>query len=257
MDVLPEVLRVAISEALTSGKKLSWSVWDNGEITSVKLLWKPDVSSPVRSEIPPRPVAPSILHLRSRHNVKKKRSPSSWRRSNQRLKSFLEKKSSQERQERGTVVIGESQEFPATPINAPQPPPSSQSDGDRMDADSNSEDRALKGGREPIQATAVDSVDEKDDRSLDEVLQGSHNILYEAKDDATGVSFEKNGVKEWLPIVVTKKGKELSVKELERCKRIVYFQNENGPHFSIRKGNCQFPTPIARRTRSWIKSEAS
>ena len=35
---LPEVLRVAISEALTSGKKLSWSVWENGEITSVKLL---------------------------------------------------------------------------------------------------------------------------------------------------------------------------------------------------------------------------
>ena len=63
MDALPEVLRVAISEALTSGKKLSWSVWDNGEITSVKLLWKSDVSSPVRSEIPPRPVAPSILEL--------------------------------------------------------------------------------------------------------------------------------------------------------------------------------------------------
>ena len=34
----PEVLQVAISEALTSGKKLSWSVWDNREITSVKLL---------------------------------------------------------------------------------------------------------------------------------------------------------------------------------------------------------------------------
>ena len=76
-----------------------------------------------------------------------------------------------------------------------------------MNADSNSEDGALKGGREPIQATAVDSVDEKDDRSLDEVLQGSHNILYEAKDDATGVSFEKNGVKEWVPIVVTRKGR--------------------------------------------------
>ena len=84
-----------------------------------------------------------------------------------------------------------------------------------------------------------------------------HVYIYEAKDDATGVSFEKNGVKEWVPIVVTKKGKELSVKELERSKRIVYFQNENGPHFSIRKGNCQFPTPIARRTCSRIKPETS
>ena len=111
MEALPEVLRVAVSEALTSGKKLSWSVWDNGEITSVKLLWKPDVSSPVQSEIPPRPAAASTLHLRPRHNVKKKRSPSSWRRSNQRLKSFLEKQNGQERQECGTVVIGESQEM--------------------------------------------------------------------------------------------------------------------------------------------------
>ena len=40
METLPEVLRVVISKALTSGKKLSWNVWDNGEITGVKLLWK-------------------------------------------------------------------------------------------------------------------------------------------------------------------------------------------------------------------------
>ena len=39
--------------------------------------------------------------------------------------------------------------------------------------------------------------------SLGEVLQGSHNIMYEVKDDATGVSFVKNGVKEWVPVVVT------------------------------------------------------
>ena len=50
---------------------------------------------------------------------------------------------------------------------------------------------------------------------IDEVLQGSCNIVYEAKDDTTGVSFEKNGVKEWVSIVVTSYGKELSVKEME------------------------------------------
>ena len=95
----------------------------------------------------------------------------------------------------------------------------------------------------------------KIDRSLGEVLQGLHNIVYEAKDDTTGVSFEKNGVKKWVPIVVTNYGKELSVKEMERCKKIVHFQNENGPQFSIRNGKCQFPTPIARRTRLLLKSE--
>jgi len=31
----------------------------------------------------------------------------------------------------------------------------------------------------------------------------ARNNVYEAKDDTTGVSFEKNGVKEWVPIVVT------------------------------------------------------
>ena len=77
--------------------------------------------------------------------------------------------------------------------------------------------------------------------------------MYETKDDTTDVSFEKNGVKEWVPIVVTNYGKEQGVKEMERCKKIVYFQNE--PQFSIRKGKCQFPTPIARRTGSRLKSE--
>ena len=61
MEALPEVLQVAISEALTSETKLSWSVWDNREITSVNLLQKPDVSSPVWSEILPWPAAASTL----------------------------------------------------------------------------------------------------------------------------------------------------------------------------------------------------
>ena len=34
MEELPEVLRFVISKALASGKKLSWSVWNNGEMTS-------------------------------------------------------------------------------------------------------------------------------------------------------------------------------------------------------------------------------
>ena len=61
--------------------------------------------------------------------------------------------------------------------------------------------------------------------------------------------------KEWVPIVVTNYGKELSVKKM--CQKIVYFQNENGPHFYIRKGKCQFPIPIARQTHSRLKSETT
>lgn len=72
----------------------------------------------------------------------------------------------------------------------------------------------------------VRSDHEEDVHSLGEVLQGSHSIshsiLFEAKDDAAGISIEKNGVKEWLPFVVTNYGKDLTVEELERFKRIVY-----------------------------------
>ena len=121
-------------------------------------------------------------------------------------------------------------------------PLQSQSSNDRKGADKSPEDAGFKGGKQLYQSG--DPEHEEDDRSLGEVLQGSHNILYEAKDDTTGVSFERNGVKEWVPIVVTNYGKELGVKEMERCKKIVYFQNKNGPQFSIRKGKCQFPTPI-------------
>ena len=40
MKALPDVLQVVISEVFTSGKK---SLWDNSKVTSVKLLWKPEV----------------------------------------------------------------------------------------------------------------------------------------------------------------------------------------------------------------------
>ena len=67
-----------------------------------------------------------------------------------------------------------------------------------------------------------------------EFLQGAENVVYEARDDTTGVSFNKNGKREWLPVVVTNQGKEMSpAAELKRCKKIVYFENENTPHFSI------------------------
>ena len=55
----------------------------------------------------------------------------------------------------------------------------------------------------------------------------------------TGASFEKNGVKEWVAIVVTNYGREPNVKEMERRKKIVYFRNENGLHKE------RFPIPIS------------
>lgn len=55
MEALPEVLQAVISSALTSGKKMSWNIWNDGEITGVKLIWKPEKANfPTLLEIPPR-----------------------------------------------------------------------------------------------------------------------------------------------------------------------------------------------------------
>ena len=40
----------------------------------------------------------------------------------------------------------------------------------------------------------------EDSISLKEV-HCTENVVYEARDDTTGVSFDKNGKREWLPIV--------------------------------------------------------
>ena len=46
--------------------------------------------------------------------------------------------------------------------------------------------------------------------------------------------------------IVTNMGKEMGVNELNKCKRIVYFENDNNPHFSIRQGRFQSPgSPMA------------
>ena len=131
-----------------------------------------------------------------------------------------------------STLVGESQESPTTPISAPPklllPPFEQDSQWDAGRQPSPQEDGVLS------QPTTVQSDSKEDDFSLGELLQGTQNVLYEAKDDVPGVHFDKNGQKKWLPVIVTDDGKELSVKDLEKCKRIVYFEAENGPHFSMK-----------------------
>ena len=38
--------------------------------------------------------------------------------------------------------------------------------------------------------------------SLKDLLQGTENVVYEARDDTTGISFVRNGIREWVPVVV-------------------------------------------------------
>ena len=86
----------------------------------------------------------------------------------------------------------------------------------------------------------------EDGGSLKDLLQGAESVVYEARDATTGISFVKNGRREWIPVVVTKlRGGEMSAAETDKCKRIVYFEKENSLYFLIWQGKLLFPTPIA------------
>ena len=95
----------------------------------------------------------------------------------------------------------------------------------------------------------------KDSDTLKDLLQGTENVVYESRDDTTGISFVRNGIREWVPIVVDNlSGGEMNAAEMDRCKRIVYFEKEESPYFSIRQGKFSYPTPIAKQTCSQLSS---
>ena len=95
----------------------------------------------------------------------------------------------------------------------------------------------------------------EDGGSLKDLLQGAENIVCEARDDATKISFVMNGRREWVPVVVTKlRGGEMNVAKWINVRRIVYFEKEDSPYFSIWQGKLQFPRPIAKRTRFQLPS---
>ena len=245
MEQLPEVLCFVISKAATSGKKLSWSVWNIGDTTTVKLCWKPEPLSLSR----PMPPSPQGLRLPSatNSNVKKKRSPSSKKRSIQRLRNFLAKKKGQ------GVKPSAIQESSGTP-NSAHPPSSSnekalaeETKAAELDADNTEtvpsvefkkKGRGVKasGVQESPASDTADSIigdtppstpvckPRQSSSSLTDLLREAKNVVYEARDDSTGISFVTNGKREWVPIVVTKGDREMSAAELKGCKRIVYFE---------------------------------
>ena len=67
-------------------------MWDVGDTTTVKLCWKPEALSSSRPLPSPQGQG---LPSATNNNVKKKRSPSSKKRSIQRLRNFLAKKKGQ------------------------------------------------------------------------------------------------------------------------------------------------------------------
>ena len=203
MGQLPEVLCFVISEAASSGKKLSWSVWNSGDMTTVKLCWKPEALSSSRSVSPPppRPNPPHCQGLPSAVNSKpkKRRSPSSKKWSNQRLWNFLAKKKGQ-----GVKTAG-AQESPST-LNDAHLPSSPQGHLEKplvkaAERDANSNTQAVADVHSDLQSSIESyalptspvcheklELSREDGESLKDLLQGTENVVYEARDDTTGIS---------------------------------------------------------------------
>ena len=54
--------------------------------------------------------------------------------------------------------------------------------------------------------------------SLEDLLQEAENVVYEARDDTTGISFVKNGRREWVLVIVTKlRGGGMNAAEMDKC----------------------------------------
>ena len=83
-------------------------------------------------------------------------------------------------------------------------------------------------------------------------------MIYEAKEDTPGISFQKEDRNElqWVPVKVTSKsGGEYDARYFKACQSQVKFARDGDgtPFFSVQYGRCRFPTPIALRTRSRLK----
>ena len=72
-----------------------------------------------------------------------------------------------------------------------------------------------------IELGTLPSTPACDEKSVEDCcsLQGAENVVYEARNDSTGISFVENGKKEWVPVVITKRGRKTSAHELKGCKR--------------------------------------
>ena len=95
------------------------------------------------------------------------------------------------------------------------------------------------------------------DTMLREILEGARNVIYEAKEDTPGISFQKEDRNEpqWVPVkVMSKSGGEYDARYLKACRSVKFAKDDDGtPFFSVQYGHCRFPTPIALRIRSRLK----
>ena len=84
----------------------------------------------------------------------------------------------------------------------------------------------------------------EDGGSLKDLLQGAENIVYEARDDATNISFVMNGRRKWVPVVVTKlRGGEMNAAKWINVRELFILRRRTAPTFRSGKESCSFQDP--------------
>ena len=243
MDVLPEVLRFAISKACSTGMKLSWTMWENGDYTGIKLFWKPEESTNGGRSDDPASRSTALTHRK-----KKKPSPSTQRRNARRRESFLNHKKMEENNPGSR--IGDSQPSLLSNAHPTVSPPTDVSPKTIIAGDRNSE--------------------------LD--LSTCTVVECEQQGEIPGVKFTTaSGDEGWTPVVSRRRKKCVSatslrsaecsessddeLQSLKSARSVRYEERGGAPGLLVRRGctmssrkwRAIVPSPIATRTRTRVK----
>ena len=247
MDALPEVLRFAISKACSTGMKLSWTVWENGDYTGIKLFWKPEESTNGR-----RPDDPASRSTALTHQNRKKPSPSTQRRNARRRESFLSSK---------------------------------KTGGNNPGCRSGDSQPSLLSNARPTVSTPADVRPRAitvGDRNSEFELSKCTGVEFEQQGETPGVKFTTASVDEgWTPVVPRRRkkcaastgsaecsesecsasGSDDELQSLKSARSVKYEERGGVPGLLVQKGctmssrkwSAIAPSPVATRTRTKVK----
>jgi hypothetical protein len=253
---LPELLSSAISSACKSGRPLSGKIQEGKKGTLIQLIWsQPDGAAiddkAVKVGSKQKSAGPSIASGTTAGVRRKRRyPPSKARRNAKRLQEFLEKK----RQK----VLDFAAQSPRSPVTQPVVQEEHETQPPQL--------------AHKVLVSPVSQVDIVDTELRDLIFGDKVDCVGEfgVRDEVPGMDLEMvSGDSLWTPLRVLRpqqqspvvSGKDecevdLTVSELQDLDSIVFEGREvdSAPGLILRKGCLQVWTPIARRTRSRLKS---
>ena len=234
MDQLPELVKVAISSACSSGKLLSWKFQESSGRTLVQLVWRaePKCNNSVGGEttrVSSNRNQPSSKSAGKPGPKRKRISPSRARRNARRLEAFLERK----KHSLMPVDDRTSQKVQADRVHVPA---AMQSAVKPMCNDKTNDDLRLHIDKE---VACVDFTLDKGEPGLNLELHSGESV--------------------WTPVCVRKPNGcdgNLSHADLSDMDEIVFQSHitDDTPGVVLRQGTLEVWTPVATRTRSRLRN---